>query len=165
MASDLLDRSRGFLLAAAGALLLCACHGDTAPQGSCAAAVDTDGGGEVWTCTSHLEDASRALPSCGGPVSAGASCDGDVTMGTTNPTGPAQIMNEPSPECFECAGGTGTDWTCGPSGWQAAGTFACAAPACIPSGQACGAPGCCSGACNTSFAIDGSTGSVVSQCQ
>jgi hypothetical protein len=103
---------------------LLACGGKTTSpaaqtEGSCS--LSTAG----WSCTTPTADAPRTLVQCPGDVGAGgAPCPIDNTTDTTNTTQPTHTTIA---ECFACAGnGTGTDWTCASSGWQAAGTLSCA---------------------------------------
>ena len=73
-----------------------------------------------WSCTSALEDATRVLPQCPTRVGPSGPCPTDSAIDTANPNMPTHTSVT---ECFSCAGGTGTDWSCGASGWEAAGTI------------------------------------------
>ncbi len=67
----------------------------------------------------------RVLPQCQPGVAAGGSCPQEQSVDTTNTTLPAHVT-VPAPDCFDCSGGgTGTEWTCGSGGWEAAAVYSC----------------------------------------
>jgi hypothetical protein len=115
---------------------LAACGGQVLTQGSCSLVIMAAGGGagvgSLWLCSPDEPAGQRSYPSLGINLSqcqtgtaAGGSCQQDETVQTTNTTLPATITG-PAPNCFDCSGGgTGTEWTCGSGGWEAAGVYSC----------------------------------------
>ena len=88
-------------------------------------------GGDTGSATGSIgamgTDAGEpsTLPQCQSNVVAGSSCQDDESVSTTNTTRPANVTG-PAPNCFDCSGGgTGTEWTCGSGGWEAAATYSC----------------------------------------
>lgn len=80
--------------------------------------------GTGWSCTSPTADAPRILMPCSAAPDLGGACSVDTSVDTTNPQLPTHTVTYP--ECFACtSNGMGTDWTCGASGWESAGTFLC----------------------------------------
>jgi hypothetical protein len=119
---------RALLIAVAAAVAGCSGQQAGDVEGNCTrAALAVDGGGDAtmgWLCTASKADASRGLASCSTEPVVGRSCVEQETVDTTNPAAPSHYTVYP--ECFGCtAAGTGTDWTCGTSGWQPGATFSC----------------------------------------
>lgn len=77
-----------------------------------------------WACSNPTDDAPHVVMSCPIAIEPSGRCS-ETTVQTTNPNMPVYISV--GTECFACSsvGGTGTDWTCGSSGWKAIGTFSC----------------------------------------
>src|SRR5579863_9577614 len=100
--------------------VLAGCSGNQTFSGSCTRAnarVVDGGGADQWLCTTSATGVSRGLASCSAEPVVGGSCVQQETVDTTSPTQPAHYTTYP--ECLGCmSDGTGTDWTCGTSGWQ-----------------------------------------------
>jgi hypothetical protein len=106
---------------------LLGCGGQVLTLGTC----EGDPGSGDWFCSPYQASVPRSepligmsLPQCQAGVAAGDSCQTE-SVNTTNTTLPA-MFSGPAPNCFDCSGGgTGTEWTCGSGGWEAAATYSC----------------------------------------
>lgn len=86
-------------------------------EGTCAVAADS-----LWNCVLLAPSNGLTLPQCPTAIESGSSCS-DQSITTTNPSRAGVVSPT---ECFTCGGnGSGTDWRCTGSTWQAAGLFSC----------------------------------------